>query len=98
MGNFKQAKIPMPFSHIILENIFLSQIKDSCINISFSGFFWLLLARRLYHRSQLQVFCPPDQKGRRCTRTAQSLPGLLAEQWFGLGISQRLYLKQSPGS
>jgi len=38
-----QAKILMPFSHIIHENAFLSQIKDSCGVISFSGFFWFLL-------------------------------------------------------
>lgn len=43
MGNFKQAKVLMPFSHIILENAFLSQIKDSCVIISFSVFFSFLL-------------------------------------------------------
>lgn len=61
MGNFKQGRIWMPFSHTILQSVFLSQIKVSCVVFPF---LFLLVspakpkARQWYCKSQHQVFCP----------------------------------------
>jgi len=68
MGNFKQAEILMPFSHI--QSVFHSQIKDSFVAISFSvsfGFSCQAKGKGVVLQIPAPGFlsCPSEQTDRR---------------------------------